>query len=184
MIEGEVIVMRSAEEMIAYALEMDVSLLPFAAELLVDFEELGSDPELIVDVIRELDLPDGACVIDLGSGKGAVTLEIAREIGCETVGVELFEPFVRSARALAESVGVARHCRLVHGDELIREAIEEADDSEDTEEPESIARRVSEIAMNHPQHAEELLAFAKSKEAQCVYTEDNLTGAIRVLKRH
>ena len=104
--------------MIAYALEMDVSLLSYAAELLADFEELASDDKLFVDAIRGLDLPVGARVVDLGSGKGAVALEIARETGCETVGVELFEPFVISARTLAEAAGVAGHCRFVHGDVL------------------------------------------------------------------
>jgi len=254
--------MRSAEEMIAYALEMDVSLLPYAAELLADFEELGSDAELIVDVIRRLNLPVSARVVDLGSGKGAVALEIARETGCETVGVELFEPFVISARALADAAGVAGQCRFVHGDvlkmaeqvgefdvavyaalgdvlgplettvdvvrryvrpggylvisdafvsesgstefdgfenyarleetrrrltthgdELIHEVIEGADDEEDSQEANFIATRASALARSNPRDAQALLAFAKDQEDQYAYMEDNLVGAIWVLKR-
>jgi SAM-dependent methyltransferase len=110
--------LRSAEEMVAHALEMDVSLLPFAAELLTDFTELGSDAELIAETITALELPDVVRVVDLGSGKGGVALEIAESLDCEVVGIELFEPFVRSANALAESLGVASKCRFVHGDVL------------------------------------------------------------------
>lgn len=248
--------------MIAYALEMDVSLLPYAAELLADFDELGSDAELIVDVIRGLDLPVGARVVDLGSGKGAVALEIARETGFETVGVELFEPFVISSRTLTEAAGVIGHCRFVHGDvlnmaeqvgefdvavcaalgdvlgplettidavrryvrpggymvisdafvsesgstqfdgfenyarleetrrrltthgdELIHEVIEEADDEEDSREADSIGNRASALARSNPLNAQALFAFAKAQEDQYAYMEDNLIGAIWVLKR-
>lgn len=109
---------RSAEEMVAHALEMDVSLLPFATALLTDFLELGSDAELITETIGALDLPDVSRVVDLGSGKGGVALEIAANLGSEVVGIELFEPFVGSANALAESMGVASRCRFVHGDVL------------------------------------------------------------------
>ena len=108
--------MRTEQEMVAYALETDVALLPFIPELLADLEELGSDAELICSVIEDLPLPDDAEVMDLGSGKGAVAVEIALELGLGVVGVELFEPFVASSQQLAQARGVADRCRFVHGD--------------------------------------------------------------------
>lgn len=61
--------------------------------------------------------------------------------------------------------------------------IEEADDEEDTREADSIAKRASVLARSNPQDAQALLAFAEDQEDQYAYMEDNLIGAIWVLKR-
>lgn len=106
---------RSAEEMIAYALEMDPELLPFAQELLSDLGALGSEVDAIVAAIGALGL-DSATVVDLGSGKGAVSIAIARELGLAVHGIELFEPFVNSSHEAAEMAGVADRCLFSHGD--------------------------------------------------------------------
>ena len=108
--------MRTEDEMVAYALEADPVLLPYLPELLGDLEELGSDAELITEVIGELELPAGAMVADLGCGKGAVAIEIATELGLNVLGIELFEPFVAHGQALADAHGVADRCRFVQGD--------------------------------------------------------------------
>lgn len=60
---------------------------------------------------------------------------------------------------------------------------EEADDAEDVEEAQSIARRASALARSHPQGARELLALVKDQEDQYASMEDNLIGAIWVLKQ-
>ncbi len=101
--------------MVAYALEMDPELLPYASELLADLEALGADVEAIVTAIASLGLGP-ATVADLGSGKGAVAIAIARECGMSVYGVELFEPFVDIACQAAEDAGVAERCRFSHGD--------------------------------------------------------------------
>ncbi|MBX3381218.1 MAG: class I SAM-dependent methyltransferase [Phycisphaeraceae bacterium] len=49
-------------------------------------------------------------VLDLGCGKGAVAVEIARAIGCFVTGVDAFEPFVMSCRGLAAVKGVGSRC--------------------------------------------------------------------------
>jgi ubiquinone/menaquinone biosynthesis C-methylase UbiE len=106
---------RSAEEMVAYALEMDPELLPYAPELLADLDALGADAEVIVAAIASLGL-GSATVVDLGSGKGAVAIAVARELGLTVHGIDLFEPFVDIARHAAEAAGVAGICRFSHGD--------------------------------------------------------------------
>ncbi len=108
--------MRTEEQMVAYALETEVELLPFIPELLADLEELGSDSEVVAEVIEELDLPNDARVVDLGCGKGATALEIADELGLEVVGVELFEPFVDACNELARKRDLGNKCTFVHGD--------------------------------------------------------------------
>ena len=88
--------MRTEQEMVAYALEVDLQLLPYLPELLADLEELGSDAELITQVIADLDLAADSEVIDLGCGKGAVALEIADELGFKVLGIDLFKPFIQA----------------------------------------------------------------------------------------
>lgn len=113
---------RTAEEMVAYALEMDPELLQYAPELLADLEELGSDAELIVEVLGTVELPAGAEVLDLGCGKGSVAVEIADEIGLSVRGVDLFAPFIESAQAAALEAQVSHLCRFECADlvEVVR----------------------------------------------------------------
>lgn len=108
--------MRSADEMIARALEIDPQLLPYAAELLQDLEELGSDAGLVVRLLSELALPPGARVLDLGCGKWATAISIARALGLPVFGIDLFAPFVEHARQVAGRAGVAHLCTFVQGD--------------------------------------------------------------------
>lgn len=120
--------MRSEEEMIAYALEVTPSLLPYIPELLADLEELGSDAELMVDVLRELEIPRRSRVIDLGCGKGATAIEIASELGHHVLGIDLFEPFVDACKESARAADVAALCEFRHGNILtLADAVAPAD---------------------------------------------------------
>lgn len=102
--------------MIATALEMDAELLPFAPELLADLDALGADVPLIVSTVAGLGAGRDATIVDLGSGKGAAAIALARALGCAVHGIELFEPFVHTARDAAEAAGVSARCRFTHGD--------------------------------------------------------------------
>ncbi|MEZ5233226.1 MAG: methyltransferase domain-containing protein [Acidimicrobiales bacterium] len=106
---------RSAQDMVSYALEMDPALLPYASELLADLDALGSDVSSILGAIAELGL-GAATVVDLGSGKGAVAIALAGDMGLTVHGIELFEPFVEVARQAAAKAGVSDRCRFSHGD--------------------------------------------------------------------
>ena len=110
--------MRTEQEMVAYALEIEPALLSYVPELLADLDELGSDAELIVEVLRHFDLPESSRVIDLGCGKGAVSVEIADELGFQVLGIELFEPFIDSCLDLASEAGVSKLCEFRHGNIL------------------------------------------------------------------
>src|SRR4051812_40115177 len=106
----------NANEMVAYALEAPSELLPFLPELLADLDELGSDAGQIADVVRDLELPPTAWVVDLGCGKGTVAIKIASELKLRVFGIELFEPFVAHATAAARRAGVSHLCEFCHGD--------------------------------------------------------------------
>jgi cyclopropane fatty-acyl-phospholipid synthase-like methyltransferase len=102
--------MRSEQEMVAYALEIDQALLPFAPELLADLDELGSDTDLIVEAVQALQLPKTARVLDLGCGKGETAIAIASTLGLKVLGVDLFAPFIELCRERAEQAGVEQRC--------------------------------------------------------------------------
>lgn len=110
--------MRSETDMVAYALEVEPELLPWMGELLADFDELGSDAASIVALIADLGVSATTRVVDLGCGKGAVAVAIARAFGCHVEGIELFEPFLEDCRHRAAAAGVADRCRFRHGDIL------------------------------------------------------------------
>ena len=106
---------------IAQAMGTEPELLPFMSELLADFYELGSSPPLIVDLIKPLDLPDKARILDLGCGKGAVSIVLAKELGFQMTGIDFFSPFIQAAQELAQAAGVEKLCRFEYAD--IRERV-------------------------------------------------------------
>jgi len=98
---------------IAEALGATPELLPYVPELLADLWALGSRPDVILDLVRPLPLdPEETRVLDLGCGKGAIAIPLAREYGFRVFGVDGFLPFVETACALAQEHGVASLCRF------------------------------------------------------------------------
>jgi cyclopropane fatty-acyl-phospholipid synthase-like methyltransferase len=101
---------------VAAALDATPELLPWLPELLADLWDLGSSPALVAEWLGGLDLPPGTRALDLGCGKGVVSLTLARDLGFQVHGVDLFEPFLLEARARAADWGLADACRFEKGD--------------------------------------------------------------------
>jgi SAM-dependent methyltransferase len=95
---------------------LSARLLPFLDELLADFDELGSDPGLVVKWLGGRGLRAGSRVLDLGCGKGAVAFGLARALGCGVTGIDAFRPFVEEAERRAVSLGLAGRCLFRAGD--------------------------------------------------------------------
>ena len=111
-----------SEQQIAAAFGIEPVLVPVLPELLADIWVLGSWPEKIVDLLRvSTTLQQGASVVDLGCGKGAVAIPVARELLFRVHGIDLFAPFLAEARARAVSAGVSELCRFEIGD--LRQAV-------------------------------------------------------------
>lgn len=87
-------------------------ILPYLPYLLQDLWELGSNPADIVQAARGVGAGPGWKVLDLGCGKGAVGIHLARETGCSVKGFDLMGGFVEVARAKAHEWGVAHLCRF------------------------------------------------------------------------
>jgi SAM-dependent methyltransferase len=104
-------------QQIAAALDATPELVPYLPELLADLWDLGGSPPLVAEWLGGLGLPaDSTRVLDLGCGKGAVSLTVARDLGVQVHGVDLMGPFVREARVRAAEWGLSDRCRFEKGD--------------------------------------------------------------------
>lgn len=72
--------------------------------------------ELTSRLARALAVGPGRLVVDVASGRGASTVQVARETGCAAIGVELSPASVEIARATAQQAGLAERARFVEGD--------------------------------------------------------------------
>ncbi len=94
----------------ARSVDAPYALLPHFDELFAGLGPLGSAPRKTVAMLRAAGLRHGASVIDLGSGKGAVSVELARRLGARVDGYEVNPSFAASARRLAKRHGVGARC--------------------------------------------------------------------------
>ena len=91
--------------------EAPPELLPYLPELLTDIWALGSSPVTVVEWLRSRQLPpETTRVLDLGCGKGAVSINLARELGFHILGIDFFEPFLAEAMEKARELGVEKLC--------------------------------------------------------------------------
>ena len=102
---------------LAGAFGAPTEILPYIPELLADLWSLGIPPGTIVELVEPLDLkPITTRILDLGCGKGAVAITLARQLGVKVLGVDIFLPFIEDARQRARDLGVDDICRFEEGD--------------------------------------------------------------------
>ncbi len=101
---------------VAYAMEAPECLLPHLPYLLQDLPSLSGVEDDVVDVLREVGLPVGSTVLDLGCGRGDISMRVARAFDAEITGVDAHPPFIEIARQLAEEAMLESHCRFVAED--------------------------------------------------------------------
>lgn len=111
-------------ESVARAMDgSDSRIVPFLPYILQDSWELGTDPAIVIDLVRRHTRGHSRLrVADLGCGKGAVSVRLAGTFGCRSRGIDGIREFVDCAQAKALEAGVARLCLFEVGD--IRERIE------------------------------------------------------------
>lgn len=110
------------KEEVAATLDATAELTPHLPELLADLFDLGGSPELVLSWLRWLGLSGPETrVLDLGCGKGAVSLLLARELGVSVHGVDLFEPMIEDAVERAKEWDLEDLCRFEAAD--LRDAL-------------------------------------------------------------
>lgn len=110
--------MAATEEKLAKSLTArSTALIEFLPYLLQDLWEIGSSPEVMAELLRRhVPRPGTLRVLDLACGKGAVSVGLARTLGCEVKGIDLLEEFVAYARGKARELGGADRCSFEVGD--------------------------------------------------------------------
>lgn len=110
--------MPTVEEKLAKSLTAEsIELIPHLPYLLQDLWEIGSSPMDMLDMIREhIQVTEQTRVLDLACGKGAVSVHLAKELGCKVKGMDLIPEFIDFAKNKAHEHTVAELCDFVVGD--------------------------------------------------------------------
>ncbi|MEE4198775.1 MAG: class I SAM-dependent methyltransferase [Bacteroidales bacterium] len=110
--------MRSIEESVVIAMDgSDKELFPFLPYILQDLWEIGADPDIIIKLIRKnFNIHTGLRVLDLGCGKGAVSVKVSKALGCMCYGIDALPEFIDYARRKAVELNVQGLCKFKTGD--------------------------------------------------------------------
>jgi len=120
--------MKTLEESIAAAMDAqhDTAIIPFLPYILQDFWELGTPPEIVINLVQKhFTNHSNLKVLDLGCGKGAVSIQLAAALKCNCYGIDAIPEFIETAKEKAWEYGVDTLCRFEVGD--VRKRIEELD---------------------------------------------------------
>lgn len=108
---------KETEEKLAKSLTAgSAEILPYLPYLLSDLWELGSNPADVIKAARDIGADSGWRALDLGCGKGAVSIRLAKELGCRAKGVDLMSEFIDYARDKAKEWEVGHLCEFEIGD--------------------------------------------------------------------
>ncbi|MDX2114176.1 MAG: class I SAM-dependent methyltransferase [Planctomycetota bacterium] len=101
---------------IARSLDAPASLRGVLDRVFDPLTTLGCQPGPSVALLVRAGLAPGARVLELACGKGALSVELARRLGCRVNGIDAYGPFIEEARSAARRAGVSGRCRFVMGD--------------------------------------------------------------------
>jgi ubiquinone/menaquinone biosynthesis C-methylase UbiE len=118
--------MKTLEECIALAMDaqQETAIIPFLPYILQDFWELGTPPEIVINLIQKNCRNYSSLnVLDLGCGKGATSVKLAEALKCSCYGIDGIFDFIETSKEKAREYGVDTLCRFEVGD--VREKIKE-----------------------------------------------------------
>jgi ubiquinone/menaquinone biosynthesis C-methylase UbiE len=116
---------KTLKESIAASMDgYDTAIVPFLPYILQDFWTLGTPPERVLYFIQKYckNYPN-LRVLDLGCGKGAVSVKLAAVLKCRCYGIDALPEFIETSKEKAREYDVDALCRFEVGD--IREKIDE-----------------------------------------------------------
>ena len=106
------------EESVVRAMDgRDIGLFPFLPYIFQDVWELGAFPDTVIELIRRhVAKRSDISFLDLGCGKGAVSVKVAKEFGYKCLGIDAVREFIYEAKRKAEEYGVLDICEFRTGD--------------------------------------------------------------------
>ncbi|MBN2613358.1 MAG: methyltransferase domain-containing protein [Bacteroidales bacterium] len=94
----------------------DDRLLPHIPYILQDLWEIGADPAAMVSLIRDNIFKNDLKILDLGCGKGAISVNIAKELKLKVKGIDALPIFIGEAVKYAQKHQVNHLCEFEAGD--------------------------------------------------------------------
>lgn len=118
----------TVEESVVMAMDgTDNHLFPYLPYILKDIWEIGASPEVVVQLVRKHTTDHSILkVLDLGCGKGAVSIQLAKDLNCHCHGIDAVKEFIDVAKIKAKEFNVEKYCRFECGD--IRDRISDLKD--------------------------------------------------------
>jgi cyclopropane fatty-acyl-phospholipid synthase-like methyltransferase len=115
--------MKSIEESVVTAMDgSDKELFPYLPYILQDIWEIGADPNSIIKLIcKHCNNFADLKVLDLGCGKGAVSVKLSKKLGCSCYGIDAITEFIEFANQKAIEFNIQHLCTFKVGD--IREEV-------------------------------------------------------------
>jgi SAM-dependent methyltransferase len=95
----------------------DKKLIKYLPYILQDVWEMGSSSEEIIDTIKKhRQNYTGLSILDLGSGKGAVSIKVALKLGCKCFGIDGIKEFVVFSNKKSNEYSVNNICTFETND--------------------------------------------------------------------
>ena len=107
----------SLDECIARAMDCEnIEILPFLPYILQDFFEIGSSAESILEIVKTNTSDyNNLKILDLGCGKGAVSIKLAESINSNCLGIDAIPEFIEFANKTASDKNL-KNCKFICGD--------------------------------------------------------------------
>lgn len=117
--------MKTITESVVTAMDgTNKELYPYLPYIFQDIWEIGADPDVIIKLIKKHSTNcTNLEVLDLGCGKGAVSIKISKSLGCKCYGIDAVPEFISFARKKAIEFEAEHLCTFETGD--IREKVKE-----------------------------------------------------------
>ena len=112
----------SVEKSVVLALDgTDSNLFPYLPYILQDLWELGTSPEVVLNLVKKHTTNQSNLkILDLGCGKGAVSIKLAKELNCQCHGIDAVKEFIDEAKNKAKEFNVEEYCSFERDDIRIR----------------------------------------------------------------
>ena len=109
----------SSQKSVADSLEVEEKLLPLMPYLLQDLWAMGCSVDQVLTLIGSLKLTGKPVkILDLGCGKGAVSIQIAAKFGFHVTGIDAMPEFLKTAKDKANEYKVPQLCAFIEFDIL------------------------------------------------------------------
>lgn len=110
--------MKSIEESIATSMDCtELELIPYLPYILQDFWEIGASPEIILNIVKKYKRNYSYLkILDLGCGKGAVSIKLSLELKCNCLGIDAINEFIDDAKRIAQENNIESLCTFENND--------------------------------------------------------------------